>query len=192
MGIQTSTSWKQGQSGNPSGLRKDGTPPIALRKRISEKGKRPIDVKALARASTPTVIRMLRKAVRGKDVPWSVRVHAGEVLLDRAYGKPLQTIDITAILGAFDLTRLSDEQLQQWEELCHEAAGPQVDKSGLPAIIEGELADMLEDEQAVDMQSDADGNQAVDIAGDVGGADGSGYQPGNAVEGLEPGGDPER
>ena len=121
LGGRTKTTWVKGQSGNP-------------RKRYAR-----TDIKALARERGPEAIRVLTTIMLSAKQPGSTRVTAAQTLLDRGYGKPLQTIDITAILGAFDLTRLSDEQLEQWEELVHEAAGPAVDKSGLPAIIEGEL-----------------------------------------------------
>jgi hypothetical protein len=65
------------------------------------------------------------------EAPPAARIAAATALLDRGYGKPLQTIDMTAILGAFDLSRLSDSQLEQWEELVAQAAGPAIDQSGV-------------------------------------------------------------
>lgn len=120
-GGQRSTSFKPGVSGNPGGRPKK--PQTIAAKRIVA------DVKALARECAPEAIATLKTVMLDAKAPPATRVQAASVLLDRGYGKPLQTIDMTAILGAFDLTRLSDEQLEQWEALVHEAAGPVIDPS---------------------------------------------------------------
>jgi hypothetical protein len=59
--------------------------------------------------------------------PPAARVVAAQAILDRGYGKPKQTLDMAAILGLFDLTRLSDAQLEQWEELIAEAVGSAIE-----------------------------------------------------------------
>lgn len=177
MGVQTSTSWKEGQSGNPSGGRKDGQP-----RRKPAPYKRRVDVKALAREYGHEAINTLRLIMQNKKYPPATRVSAATALLDRGYGKPLQTIDMTAILGAFDLTRLSDEQLEQWQELVSEAAGPTVDKHSLPAMIEGELSKPVEMDDAPDPP---DGQSLVDTrAGEEDCVPGNG-PPDSASEGIE-------
>ena len=61
--------------------------------------------------------------------PPAARISAATAILDRGYGKPGQKIDMTAILGAIDLSRLSDGQLEQLEALVSLAAGSVIDQS---------------------------------------------------------------
>ena len=71
---RTSGSWKPGQSGNPSG-----------------KPRRDIDIAALARSHAPEALAALVAALQSPKE----RVSAATVILDRAFGKPKQTIDTT-------------------------------------------------------------------------------------------------
>ncbi|BCZ75897.1 hypothetical protein [Acetobacter phage phiAX1] len=67
--------FKKGQSGNPSGLPKD----------IRE-------VIALARSHTVTAIQALAEIAGSAASPESARVSAANALLDRAWGKPKDTV----------------------------------------------------------------------------------------------------
>jgi hypothetical protein len=49
--------------------------------------------------------------------PPAARMGAATAILDRGYGKPGQTIALTSIFAAFDLTRLSDAELEQLDAL---------------------------------------------------------------------------
>ena len=71
---RTSGSWKPGQSGNPSG-----------------KPRRDIDIAALARSHAPEALAALVAALQSPKE----RVSAATVILDRAFGRPKQTIDTT-------------------------------------------------------------------------------------------------
>ena len=70
-----------------------------------------------------------QRDVLSPKVPWPSRIQAASILLDRGYGRPAHKIDMTAILAALDLTRLSDEQLEQMEALISLAAEPLIDQS---------------------------------------------------------------
>lgn len=73
--LQALKSWKPGQSGNPK-----GRPKLAH------------DVIALARELTPTAINVLSRIMQNPNEAGSVRVSAASIILDRGWGKPLQTL----------------------------------------------------------------------------------------------------
>jgi hypothetical protein len=75
LGGATGKGWKPGQSGNAG-----GRPKAAL------------DVQALARTHTTAAVRALAEALRDPKL----KVQAAVALLDRAWGKPQQTISTTA------------------------------------------------------------------------------------------------
>lgn len=82
--------WVKGQSGNPGGLPK-GTAEIAQ----------------LARAKSPEVIARLTKiALTSKNE--RAAIAAGEVLLERGFGKPIQPVDAGASLN--DLLTLDEQR----------------------------------------------------------------------------------
>jgi alkylation response protein AidB-like acyl-CoA dehydrogenase len=74
--------WKKGQSGNPKGRTKLPDIREALAKVLA-------DEKDGVTALEATLAALRAKAVRGD-------VRAAEVLLDRAYGKAAQTLDVTS------------------------------------------------------------------------------------------------
>ncbi len=128
--------FKPGISGNPNGAPKG-------RKRLTPAQYK--DIKALARAWGPKMVNVLGRAALSPKVPWQSRITAAGMLLDRGYGRPAQKIDIQAIMGAIDLTRLSDTQLEQMEGLIGLAAGsvlgepngpPMIDTQALPTVDE--------------------------------------------------------
>lgn len=69
------TSFRPGQSGNPGGRPKE---PPELREAI--------------RSHAMAAVETLVKCLGAKQ--WSVRVRAAEAILDRAYGKPAQTLEV--------------------------------------------------------------------------------------------------
>lgn len=63
---------------------------------MSRKGKLPTDIKAAARVHTDTALMTLAKAMAAPDCPWAVRVAASVALMNRGWGQPHQSIDMTA------------------------------------------------------------------------------------------------
>ena len=97
--------WAKGNSGGPATRFQPGV--------SGNPGGRPADsekIRALARAAGPEAFHKLIALMRGdKDV---VACRASTEILDRVYGKPIQT---TEVLGAFmhvDVAALSDAELR--------------------------------------------------------------------------------
>jgi hypothetical protein len=72
----TSTSFKPGQSGNPN-----GRPKVLA------------DVQNAAREHSSEAIETLAQIMRNPRAPATARIAAASALLDRGYGRPLQTVD---------------------------------------------------------------------------------------------------
>jgi Flp pilus assembly protein TadD len=70
--------WQPGQSGNPSGRRKEVGP-----------------VRELAKQYTQAAIDTLAKVMEDPSAPPSARVAAAEALLARGWGKPQQAIEMS-------------------------------------------------------------------------------------------------
>jgi hypothetical protein len=85
--------WKKGQSGNPGGRPKAAN-----------------DVKELARTHSTEAIKRLAHWMRSKDPRASVA--AAQALLDRAYGKPPQQVQLDGTLRNCDVSAepLSDAE----------------------------------------------------------------------------------
>jgi hypothetical protein len=62
----------------------------------------------MARALTPEAIQALGEIMRDKSAPAAARVSPATAILDRAYGKPAQTVHANVARSAVDL---SDEEL---------------------------------------------------------------------------------
>jgi uncharacterized protein DUF5681 len=75
---KSSTTWTKGQSGNPTGRRKEVGP-----------------VRELAKQYTEAAIDTLAKVMQDENAPHSARVAAAEALLARGWGKPQQIIDMS-------------------------------------------------------------------------------------------------
>ena len=89
--------FQPGQSGNPG-----GRPKIVG------------DIRALAREHTPEAIaELVRLATKARRE--EVRLRAIEVLLDRGYGKPNQSVQIDAVFLEKKLNQLSDAELAELE-----------------------------------------------------------------------------
>jgi hypothetical protein len=79
--------WPKGVSGNPGGRPKSEKPPVLE-----------ADVRALARASGEKSIALLEMIRDDPEAPPAVRCLAANSLLDRGYGRPPQSVDVTATM----------------------------------------------------------------------------------------------
>jgi hypothetical protein len=92
--------------------------------------KAPTDIRSLARAHTDTAINTLAGIMREKDAPPAARVAAAQALLDRGWGKPAQTMEMT--VKRVSARDLGDDELANIATGSSEgAADPQVDPSQL-------------------------------------------------------------
>jgi HEAT repeat protein len=69
-----------------------------------------IDVRALARKHGPEAFQTLVTLMRGDDA--RVAVRAAEAVLDRAYGRPVQAMELLGAIAHVDVTALSDAELR--------------------------------------------------------------------------------
>jgi hypothetical protein len=97
-GGRRSTSFRPGQSGNPSGRPKR---PATIEARKTFR-----DVADAARECTQDAIDTLFAIMKDPKAPAPARISAAQALLDRGYGKPAQAI---AISEQADLSHISDE-----------------------------------------------------------------------------------
>src|SRR5271165_1746651 len=88
--------FKPGQSGNPGG-----------RKRKSDADRK---VEELARALGGEAIKTLASIMRSAKAPASARSAAAQAILDRGFGRPGQTRDVTVI---DEFESLTDDELRQ-------------------------------------------------------------------------------
>jgi hypothetical protein len=108
-----STSFRPGQSGNPTGRPKR---PTAIEARRIFR-----DVMTAARERTQDAIDTLFAIMRDPKAPAAARVSATQAILDRGYGKPPQAIEVNA---EPDLAHLSDEDLQTLERILRPPGFP--------------------------------------------------------------------
>jgi hypothetical protein len=71
--------------------------------------KTPTDIRSLARGHTETALKTLAGIMGQTDAPPSARVSAATALLDRGWGKPQQTVDMTVRKAI--AKELSDDEL---------------------------------------------------------------------------------
>jgi Family of unknown function (DUF5681) len=96
-GGRRSTSFKPGQSGNPNGrpkilkeaIKQADAEAVAQAKQIIS------DVKLAARELTQEAIETLKTAMSAVEAPMAARVNAAQIILDRGWGKPKETVDMT-------------------------------------------------------------------------------------------------
>jgi hypothetical protein len=104
--------------GNKTGGRRKGTPNRATR-----------EITELARAHVPAAIKELARLAKAAESE-SARVSAIGMLLDRAYGKPSQAIQHSGSVGTYDLTKVTDEDLDRLEAILGPIADTGGDQSG--------------------------------------------------------------
>ena len=73
------TSWVKGQSGNPKGWAVNLTTPKEVIEAAKQHGPKAIETLA---------------DLMGEEHPASVRLHAADTILSRAYGKPKETVEV--------------------------------------------------------------------------------------------------
>jgi len=79
----------------------------------------------LARNHTSVALAALvHVATKGESE--SARVAASNALLDRAYGKPSQSVQHSGAIGSYDLTKVTDDDLDRLEAIL----GPIADTGG--------------------------------------------------------------
>ena len=74
------------------------------------------EISELAKALVPAALAELGKLAKGA-VSESARVSAIGMILDRAYGKPSQAIQHSGSVGTYDLTKVTDEDLDRLEAI---------------------------------------------------------------------------
>lgn len=117
------TSFRPGISGNPSGRpRKAAT--IEARKTF-------LDVRAAAREYTQDALRTLAEIMQDPRAPKQARIASAVALLDRGHGRPSPPIDSPSAL--YDLTRLSDAELEILDRILERAMPPTLILEGLSA-----------------------------------------------------------
>lgn len=79
----------------------------------------------LARTHTAVALKAL-VTVATKGESESARVAAANALLDRAYGKPRQSVEHSGTVGTYDLTKVSNDDLARLEAIL----GPLADAGG--------------------------------------------------------------
>ena len=89
--------------------------------------KAPTDIRSLARSFTDSAIKTLAGVMQQPDSPPAARVSAAVALLDRGWGKPQQTVDMTvrrAIAKDLADDELADIALGRSEGAAEETVDP--------------------------------------------------------------------
>jgi hypothetical protein len=95
--------WLAGQSGNPGGVKT----PSWVKKKPTGRPKAEFELARIAREGAPEYLACLRGYIRSKKTPPGIVVRCIEILLDRGFGKPQQTV----ALEQKDIAVMSDEEL---------------------------------------------------------------------------------
>jgi hypothetical protein len=112
----TAGSWKPGQSGNPSGRPKGRQSDILAR-----------TAKQRAELYVDQAFNLLSKAVRDKDSPMAARVSAANAILDRAYGKAPQDVNVRGSVEYHIISLLKAIDNQDVKQIDGEATEVQPD-----------------------------------------------------------------
>jgi hypothetical protein len=72
-------------------------------------------VKALARECAPEAVSTLKTIMLDSKMPPRARIASANILLERGYGRPSRSVDLT--VKSWDLDWLTDEQLGDLERL---------------------------------------------------------------------------
>jgi hypothetical protein len=92
----------KGKSKNPATQFKNGNPG-------GGRPKVPLEVKEAARAQTQDAIAILAHIMKNPKARDADRIHAAEILLNRAWGSPVQSVDIAPPLTVIFDTVLKDK-----------------------------------------------------------------------------------
>ena len=90
--------------------------------------KAPTQIRSLARSHTEKAVNVLAGIMNQADAPPVARVSAAGQLLDRGWGKPTQGVQHSGSVGVYDLSNVSDSDLERLESIL----GPIAHASGDP------------------------------------------------------------
>jgi hypothetical protein len=74
------------------------------------------DLADMAKGHAATALKTLADIAKGGESE-SARVSAANAILDRAYGKPSQSVKHSGAVGAYDLSKMSDDDLDRLEAI---------------------------------------------------------------------------
>lgn len=101
--------------------------PTGARSRATKQAKATLS--ELAQKHTATALQVLVDVAK-KGESESARVAAANALLDRAYGKPRQAVEHSGNIGTYDLSKLSDDELDRLENILGPLAFAGGDQGG--------------------------------------------------------------
>jgi hypothetical protein len=97
--------WPKGRSGNPATQFKPG-----VSGNPSGRANAFEQVRALARQHSPEAFKTLVELMRLTEEP-AVRLRAAEQILDRAFGRPAQAVELFGAIAHADVSAMSDVEL---------------------------------------------------------------------------------
>ena len=80
------------------------------------------EIKELAGALVPEAMKQLGSLLRSSKTGEPAKVRAIEIVFERAFGKAPQAIQHSGAVGTYDLTQVSDADLDQLEDILSRAA----------------------------------------------------------------------
>jgi hypothetical protein len=110
-----------------SGVKAKGKPrgkPIQKGQVLNPGGrpKLPEELKAAFRAAAPEALEVLEKVMRSTKAAPAARIKAAEVILNRGYGTPTQSVELTNPDGSLGAKLTHEQALERLEELRAEDA----------------------------------------------------------------------
>jgi hypothetical protein len=84
----------------------------------------------IARTHTEEAVKTLVSVMKDKSAPPAAKVSASNSLLDRAWGKPSQAVHHSGSVGTYDLSKLSDDELDRLETILGPLAFDGGDQGG--------------------------------------------------------------